>query len=216
MGASRTIRTESSQMLETDRKPAILVLYAHPRSHDSRVNRLLMEAARALPNVTVQDLYETYPDFYIDVQREQALMEAADLVVFQHPVQWYGMPSLLKEWVDVVLEAGWAYGKNGTALQGKGFWLAVTTGSPADAYQAGGLHERPFEAFLPAFKQTAQLCGMRWQAPLVQHGAHQLSDAALALHVERYADLLSRWPQWRDREPTAAAAFPSVQPIPER
>ncbi len=88
--------------------------------HASRVNRAMVHAARSLPNVTVHDLYETYPDFHIDVPREQALMQAADLIVFQHPIQWYGMPSLLKEWVDAVLEVGWAYGQGSAAI-----WAAV-------------------------------------------------------------------------------------------
>src|SRR3954452_7620819 len=103
--------------------PSILVLYAHPAPHRSRINRLLADTARSLPRVQLHDLYETYPDFHIDVQHEQALLSTADLIVFQHPIQWYGMPSLLKEWVDMVLEQGWAYGRGGTALHGKDFWL---------------------------------------------------------------------------------------------
>lgn len=176
--------------------PRILIIFAHPMPHTSRVNRAMITAARALPNVTVHDLYECYPDFHIDVAREQALLAAADLVVFQHPVQWYGMPSLLKEWTDVVLEAGWAYGEHGSALRDKGYWLALTTGSLAEAYQEDGLHQQPFSAFLPPFQQTAHLCGMRWLAPLVLHGAHQIAQTGVAAHVARYVQLLSTYPHW--------------------
>ena len=98
--------------------PRILILYAHPTHRRSKVNRRLIEAARTVPNVLVHDLYETYPDFYIDVEYEQRMLADADLVVFQHPIQWYSMPALLKEWVDLVLELGWAYGSGGTALKG--------------------------------------------------------------------------------------------------
>jgi putative NADPH-quinone reductase len=52
--------------------PRILVVYAHPTPHHSRVNRRLAEAAQQVPNARVDNLYETYPDFYIDVRREQA------------------------------------------------------------------------------------------------------------------------------------------------
>lgn len=176
--------------------PRILIVYAHAMPHASRVNRALIEAARALPNVTVQDLYETYPDFHIDVAREQALLAAADLVVFQHPIQWYGMPALLKEWVDLVLEVGWAYGEGGTALKDKGYLLSVTTGSPADAYHETGLHGWPFGAFLPPFRQTAELCGMRWLPPFILHGARQVPQAAVDAHVANYLELLSAYPQW--------------------
>ena len=180
-------------MTGTDRT---LILFAHAMPHTSRVNSALAAAARALPNVKVHDLYETYPGFHINVSKEQSMLEAADLVVFQHPIQWYGMPALLKEWVDIVLEAGWAYGKDTTALRGKGFMLAATTGGAADTYQEQGLHRYPFADFLLPFRQTAQFCGVHWLPPLVLHGAHQATQEKVDAHVGQYVHLLSTYPDW--------------------
>jgi glutathione-regulated potassium-efflux system ancillary protein KefF len=171
----------------------ILVVFAHPAPRRSRVNRALADAARALPGVHVRDLYETYPDFYVDAPGERALVEACELLVFLHPIRWYGMPSLLKEWVDAVFEPDWAYARNRGVLAGKGFWLAASTGSGEDAYQPGGLHGRPFADFLAPFEQSAALCGMRWQAPLVLHGANQADDAQLAAHVAAFRAGLLAW-----------------------
>jgi glutathione-regulated potassium-efflux system ancillary protein KefF len=172
----------------------ILVLYAHPAPHRSPVNRRLAEAARATPGVVLHDLYNTYPDFDIDVERERALARDASLLVFMHPIRWYGMPSLQKEWLDVVLVPGWAYGKPDGArtgeLQGKGYWLVATTGSGEEAYQPGGLHGRPFGDFLAPFEQTAALCGMDWIAPLVMHGAAQAGEAAVDAHVAEFTHRL--------------------------
>jgi glutathione-regulated potassium-efflux system ancillary protein KefF len=157
----------------------ILVLYAHPAPQRSPANRRLVEEARKVPGVRVQDLYELYPDFDIDGELERSLLADAHLVVFLHPFRWYGMPSLMKEWMEVVLQPGWAYGKGECALRGKGYWLVTTTGSGPEAYRAGGLHGRPFADFLAPFEQTASLCGMDWIAPLVLHGAARADDAAL-------------------------------------
>jgi glutathione-regulated potassium-efflux system ancillary protein KefF len=176
--------------------PRILIIYAHSDPHRSRVNRKLADAAKTLPNVRVHDLYETYPDFHIDTSFEQQLLTTSDLVIFQHPIQWYGMPSLLKEWVDVVLEHGWAYGVDGTALRGKDFWLVVSTGGMADSYQPTGYHRHPFSAFLPPFKQTAELCGMRWLPPYILHGAHHASEDVVAAHVDTYVTRLRSYPAW--------------------
>jgi glutathione-regulated potassium-efflux system ancillary protein KefF len=173
----------------------VLVLYAHPAPHRSPVNRRLAEAARATPGVVLHDLYNTYPDFDIDAERERALAREAGLLVFLHPIRWYGMPSLLKEWLDVVLVPGWAYGRRGGELtsertgelQGKGYWLVATTGSGEEAYQPGGLHGRPFADFLAPFEQTAALCGMTWLAPLVMHGAAHAGEAAVEAHVAEFA-----------------------------
>lgn len=181
-----------------DAASRILVIYAHPHHNRSRVNRRLGEVARGVPGVHVHDLYDNYPDFHIDTGREQALLQEADLIVLQHPLIWYGMPGLLKEWVDVVLEAGWAYGKDGTALHGKDFWLVVSAGGAEEAYREGALHGRPFSAFLPPFRQTAAICGMRWREPLILFNADDADEGTIAAHAERYRQRLGSYPAWTD------------------
>jgi glutathione-regulated potassium-efflux system ancillary protein KefF len=170
--------------------PNILVIYAHPAPHRSPVHRRLVDAARALPGVEVRDLYEAYPDFDIDGDHERALLASAHLLVFLHPFRWYGMPSLVKEWMEVVLLPGWAYNDGNhageCALRGKGFWLATTTGSGPEAYGPGGLHGRPFGDFLAPYEATAALCGMDWIAPLVIHGAAQATPDAVEAQVAEF------------------------------
>jgi len=163
-----------------------LVLYAHPAPHRSRVNRQLAAAAGAMAGVSVHELYAAYPDFYLDVAAEQARLSAADVVVWLHPIQWYSMPSLMKEWVDTVLTAGWAYGAGGAALKGKTLLLAATTGSGPDAYSEDGAHARPFSDYLPAYIQTAALCQMHWAPPHVLHGAHQVANEVVEAHVAQF------------------------------
>jgi len=116
----------------------VLVLFAHPAIRNSRVNRRLVAAVRDLNGVTVNDLYGEYPDLNIDVTREQELLAAHEIVVFQHPFYWYSTPAILKEWQDLVLEHGWAYGHDGDALRGKALLSAMTTGGSEDAYCAKG------------------------------------------------------------------------------
>jgi putative NADPH-quinone reductase len=164
----------------------ILVLYAHPAPHRSPVNLRLADAARATPGVVVQDLYDSYPDFDIDAEHERALVQDARLLVFLHPIRWYGMPSLLKEWMDVVMVPGWAYGTPDSALRGKGYWLVATTGSGPEAYRPGGLHGRPFADFLAPFEQTAALCGMQWFPPLTLHGAANAGEPAVEAHIAEF------------------------------
>lgn len=171
----------------------ILVVYAHPTPLRSRVNRRLAQAAASMPHAELLDLYETAPDFHIDVAAAQQQLLAARLLVFLHPLYWYGMPALLKHWVDMVLTEGWAYGPEGTALRGKDFLLAVTTGGAADAYGPGGEHGFRFADFLPPIRQTAAFCGMRWQAPLVLHDAHQVSNETVDAHIDRFRTLLSQY-----------------------
>ncbi|MEN9891852.1 MAG: hypothetical protein RLY78_2147 [Pseudomonadota bacterium] len=170
--------------------PRTLVLVAHPALQHSRVTRALMSAADGLEGVALRDLYACYPDYAIDVAAEQAAALAADHLVWLHPFHWYGMPPLMKLWLDEVLVQGWAHG--GTpdgptrALAGKSLWLVTSTGGPAASYGPDGHHGHDFSAFLPPYAQTAALCGLRFRPPLVLHGAHQVSAAARQAHVARW------------------------------
>jgi len=176
------------------------VLAAHPHWRDSRVNRRMLAAARAVPGIDVNDLYGSYPDFAIDVEAEQARLAKADLVVLVHPIQWYSMPALQKLWVDDVLGYGWAYGPGGTALQGKDLWLVATTGSPEAAYHPQNYHRYFFDAFLPPYEQTAALCGMRFLPPLLLHGAHKVDEAEVAAHETVFAQRIASYPDWPELE----------------
>ncbi|MGZ5129818.1 MAG: glutathione-regulated potassium-efflux system oxidoreductase KefF [Caldimonas sp.] len=180
----------------------ILVLVAHPELEQSRANRRMLRAARALQaaappgRIEVRDLYALYPDYLIDIASEQAALTAARLVVWQQPIHWYGMPPLLKLWVDDVLAFGWAYGPGGRALRGKDLWLVASTGGPEDSYRPDSYNRYFFEAFLPPYEQTAALCGMRFLPPLMLHGAHKASEVEIAAHAEAYARQLGAYPDW--------------------
>ncbi len=172
------------------------VIVAHPRWRDSRVNRRLLDAARSIAGVDVNDLYSTYPDFSIDVATEQQRVARADLIVLVHPIYWYSMPPLQKLWLDEVLSWGWAYGHDGHALANKDLWLVASTGGPRESYRPEGYNQHDFSAFLPAYEQTARLCGMRFLPPHVFHGARRSDDAMLDAHVSDFAGRLATYPQW--------------------
>jgi glutathione-regulated potassium-efflux system ancillary protein KefG len=170
----------------------ILVLLAHPVRRRSRANAALAAAAQGVEGVRLHDLYEAYPDFLIDVEAEQALLLEHDVIVFQHPVYWYSSPAILKEWQDLVLEHGFAYGREGTALAGKSLLSAVTAGGGEAAYGPGGMNRHAIEEFLRPFEATARLCHMRWLPPFILHGTHLLDPPVLERHAAAYAALLQR------------------------
>ena len=168
----------------------ILVLFAHPRLRQSIVQRALLGAISGLDGITVRDLYAEYPDLMIDARREQSSLLAHDLLVLQHPFYWYSSPAVIKEWLDIVLEEGWAYGTGGDRLHGKFLLNALSTGGPQEAYHGKGRNRFPMRELLAPFDQTAYLCGMGWLEPFVVHAGRKLDDAVLTERAERYRDLL--------------------------
>ena len=174
----------------------IYLIAAHPNWRESRVNRRLLDRARTLARVQVNDLYNRYPDYCIDVPAEQARLAAAQLIVLLHPIHWYAMPALQKLWLDDVLSYGWAYGPGGTALRGKDLWLVASTGGEESSYHPQGYNRYFFDAFLPPYEQTAALCGMRFLPPLLLYGAHSASEAQVADHAETLRQRLQSYPSW--------------------
>jgi len=170
----------------------ILILFAHPRFEQSRANRALLKAVEPLPAVTLRDLYELYPDFNIDVEREQERLAAHEILIWQYPLYLYGSPALLKQWLDLVLVYGWAHGPGGEALRGKIVFNAVTTGGARLSYGAGGFNRHPLDAFLLPFTQTAALCNMTALPPFTVQGTYRLTPEQLEREASRYRALLER------------------------
>lgn len=168
----------------------LLVLHAHPRSSSSIVQRAMLRAIDGLDGVTIADLYADYPDFGIDVAREQQRLIAHDVIVLQHPFYWYSSPAILKEWQDLVLENGWAYGPGGTKLAGRFMMNAISTGGSESAYHHEGRNRFEIGELLSPFNQTAYLCSMAYLAPFVVHSGRRMPPAELSTAAESYRDLI--------------------------
>lgn len=160
----------------------ILVLFAHPSPGRSEVNCPMAQATAGIDGVTLVDLYACYPDFNIDVDREQRRLLAHDVIAFLHPLYWYSTPAILKEWQDLVLEHGFAYGAGGDRLHGKIFFDVLTAGGLAAAYCAEGYNHFTIGELLRPLEQTATLCGMTWLPPFVLFGARKAVDEGRVGH----------------------------------
>ncbi len=169
---------------------SILILFAHPVYEKSRVNKKLIAGVSNLDDITIHDLYEHYPDFDIDIEHEQKLLLAHDIIVFHHPLYWYSIPALLKQWIDLVLEYGWAYGTKGIKLRNKKLFNAFSAGGSFEAYQKEGHNRYTMTEFLTPFDQTAFLCKMTYYPPFIVHNSHMLSPDEISEFASDYKKLI--------------------------
>lgn len=170
----------------------VLILFAHPRLQNSKTHTRFIEGLDSIPNIRFHDLYEAYPDFDIDVPYEQDLLLKHDIYIMQHPFYWYGSPPILKQWIDLVLEHGWAYGQKGKKLVGKKIMNVISTGGRQEAYAKGGFNRFTIREFLIPFEQTALLCNMTYLPPFVFYGTHLASEGDIANGTEMYHLLLKK------------------------
>jgi len=168
----------------------IVVLFFHPLYHKSRVNRELVQSAREVEGVNVRIMYDIYPDFHIDMKAEQQVLLEHDVIVWQHPFFWYSAPSLLKEWIDIVLEHGFAYGRTGRALEGKKVMSAISVGGTREIYQKEGARGHTIPQFLLPFERTCDLCHMDYLPPFVIHGTHLLDARGILEAGQEYQQAL--------------------------
>jgi len=176
---------------ETAANRRILVLFAHPSLESSEVNGPLARATRELEHTSFVDLYAEYPDLDIDVDREQARLSAHDVIVFMHPLYWYSTPAILKEWQDLVLEHGFAYGSGATALHGKIFFSALTAGGAEAGYRADGYYHFTIRELLQPLEQMAMMCGMLYLPPFALFGARTaVEEGRVEHHLEDWRRLL--------------------------
>jgi len=168
----------------------ILILFAHPAFNKSRINKTLIQSVQNLEGVTFNNLYEKYPDFFIDVPAEQKLLLEHDIIIWHHPFYWYSAPAIIKEWMDLVLQHGFAYGTSGRALEGKWAMQVISTGGRKEIYCTTGSNHFTINQFLAPFNQSATLCQMKYLPPFVIHGSHTLSEQELAKYNSDYIELM--------------------------
>ncbi len=170
----------------------ILILFAHPRFEQSRTNRALLADIKSMESVTLNDLYEQYPDFNIDTDRERELLLRHQIIIWHHPFYMYGAPAMLKQWIDLVLEHGWAHGKNVDNLKDKIIFNVITAGGTREAYTVHSHNRFTIREFLFPFDQTATLCKMIYLPPFVVTGTYLLTTESLQSQATTYRTLLAK------------------------
>jgi glutathione-regulated potassium-efflux system ancillary protein KefG len=123
----------------------ILVISGHPNMENSVFTKQILEKFKTQSNITINQLVENKT---LDVAKEQDLLINHDVIVFQFPLWWYGVPSVMKNYIDKVFGWGFAYGDGGDKLKGKTFLMSTTTGGDKVAYSQEGYNRFPVADFL--------------------------------------------------------------------
>jgi len=129
--------------------------------------------------------------FADDIEAEIQKMEWCDLMIWQFPLWWFGLPGILKGWVDRVFAMGRTYGgqriyANG-AFKGKRAMLALTTGGPMAAYVKGGFNGDINAILRPVHRGMLQFTGFEVLAPQIAYGPVRLEQDQRAELLAAYA-----------------------------
>ena len=132
--------------------------------------------------------------FAPDVEAEMAKIEAADLMIWQFPLWWFGMPAILKGWVDRVFAMGRIYG-NGHIydtgkFKGRRALLSLTTGGPEAAYLQDGFNGDLHAMLRPMQRGMLNFTGFSVLQPQVVYGPVRVDDAQRQAWLSQWAQRL--------------------------
>jgi NAD(P)H dehydrogenase (quinone) len=132
--------------------------------------------------------------FAPDLEAELRKLEWCNLMIWQFPLWWFGLPGILKGWVDRVLAMGRTYGgdrfyENGV-FKGKRALLSLTTGGPAPVYQKGGWNGDIHAILRPVQRGMLRFVGFDVLAPNIVHAPVRISSAERTAALRAWADRL--------------------------
>ena len=129
--------------------------------------------------------------FATEVEGEIKKMEGCDLMIWQFPMWWFGLPAVLKGWVDRVFAMGRTYGGSrlyeAGVFRGKRALLSLTTGGPEEAYRRGGFNGDIETILRPIHRGMLQFVGFDVLAPHIVYGPVHLTDEQRRQHLAAYA-----------------------------
>lgn len=133
--------------------------------------------------------------FAPDIEAELRKMESCDLMIWQFPLWWFGLPGILKGWADRVFAMGRTYGgerfyENGV-FKGKRALLSVTTGGPEAAYQKGGWNGDIHAILRPVQRGILRFTGWDVLAPNIVYAPVRVTDEERQISLKVWKTRLS-------------------------
>lgn len=129
-----------------------------------------------------------------DIRAEVDKVKWADLIIFNFPIYWYGMPAIMKGWVDRVFVSGFCYGGRRIydrgGLKGKTAMLAVSLGGQPHMFGPGAIHGELEVMLQPILRGMLGYVGLSVLPPYVAYHVPYISHEARTEILQGYRDHL--------------------------
>lgn len=167
-----------------------LVLFAHPYFEHSTTNVRLIECYEGIENITFRDLYEDYPDFHIQPFKERKRIVDFDRIIFHFPLIWFGLPPLLKLWIDEVFDMRWITEDGLNILSGKDAVIVTSVGGRHSSYTSLGKYGVSVETLLAGLRVSLNVNKIKLKKVQVIYNADDLSESQLDGYVTELSKIL--------------------------
>lgn len=167
-----------------------VVFFAHPYLEYSNSNRELLNFYERQQQFTFRDLYEEYPDFHIPGFKERKRIVNFDRYIFHFPVIWFGVPPLLRLWIDEVFDPNWLLEHHENPFENKDVYILVTTRSKEKSFGRAGKHHYTVEELISGLIVTLKLFKANVKPIYVVYESETLSKKEIILHKQKFVERL--------------------------
>ena len=131
--------------------------------------------------------------FAPDIQAEMDKLFWCDALILQFPLWWFGLPAILKGWVDRVFAAGGRIYGGGKwydrgVFAGKRAMCALTIGGPPPIYSEHGLNGPIAAILFPINHGMLYFTGFTVIEPFLVHAPVRIGEEERKRHLESYRE----------------------------
>ncbi|WP_407406155.1 NAD(P)H-dependent oxidoreductase [Chryseobacterium sp.] len=169
-----------------------LVVFAHPYLEHSHSNVELVNFYVRHQHFTLRDLYEEYPDFHIAAFRERKRLKNYDRFIIQFPIIWFGMPPLLRLWIDEVFDRSWLKDDVENPLEGKEVYIVVTTGGKERSFSKTGTYQYTIDELISGLIVSLNIFKAKIMDITIVYEANKLSKKEIILQKQKFISILNQ------------------------
>ena len=131
--------------------------------------------------------------FAPEIKAEQEKLFWCDALIFQFPLWWFGLPAILKGWVDRVFAAGGRVYGGGKwydrgVFAGKRAMCALTIGGPPSIYSERGLNGPIAGILFPINHGILYFTGFTVVEPFLVHAPARMTEPQRVEELVRYRE----------------------------
>lgn len=169
-----------------------LVIFAHPYLEHSNSNIELYNFYVRDQHFTLRDLYEDYAEFHIAAFRERKRLSNYDRIIFQFPIIWFGIPPLLKLWIDEVFDRNWLQEGVENPLENKEVYIIVTTGGKERSFTKEGTYKHTVPELISSLVVSLNVFNADLKNITVVYEANKLSKKEIIAEKQKFIKTLNQ------------------------
>ena len=169
-----------------------LVLFAHPFLEFSSNNKELTNFYERHQHFNFRDLYEEYPDFHVAAFKERKNIYQYERFIFHFPIIWFGMPPLLRLWIDEVVDTKWLNEDEKNPFENKEVYFLITTRSKERSFGPNGKHHFTIEELISGILITLKIFKANIKNIYIVYDSENLSKKEIVLHKQKFVEILNQ------------------------